>query len=236
MLEKRLGELVRGWEEDPQSCGGALGDLLATDGQKFFTASLPLLRNGDDTAGLQFLVSLLMQEELLLKPLCDPVLFNEQQAAAVARVMARVDPGLDVKLARRLKELDAGAAQRVLAILDAISDGSRIIFILAGLMRHSNERLRSKAALLIGRTVQKPEVFEHLEESDPRVRANAIEALWGLDSPAARALLLKTVNDPHCRTAANAMVGLHKLGEQTVIPLILAMAQLPDMGIPVMRR
>lgn len=51
-----------------------------------------------------------------------------------------------------------------------------------------------------------------LGESDPRVRANAIESLWGVDSPEARTLLSFATNDANNRVVGNALLGLYHLG------------------------
>jgi HEAT repeat protein len=55
-----------------------------------------------------------------------------------------------------------------------------------------------------------------LQRSDPRVRANAIEGLWGLDSPEAVLLLESLAKDGHNRVAGNALVGLHVTGKADI--------------------
>jgi len=49
------------------------------------------------------------------------------------------------------------------------------------------------------------------------VRANAIESLWGVDKPEARAPLNFAASDANNRVAGNALLGLYYLGEASVL-------------------
>jgi hypothetical protein len=70
-----------------------------------------------------------------------------------------------------------------------------------------------------------PQVMKgFLAEPDPRVRANAIEALWGMDSDQACAVMREAADDPNNRVAGNALVGLYRAGETLAIPRILQLA------------
>jgi len=228
-MKGRLVELVERFVENPEANQRALRELLSDDSLRFCFAALDLLKTGSDTPGLQFLAAALVKEDLLLGPICDPALLSRQEAIRVGKLAARADPLLDVKLARKMPALADAQAEQVLAILGAISDGSRLVPMLAILTRHDNPRVRSKAAKLIGRAIQNPEwVQSRLQEPDSRVRANIIEALWGVDSPAARDLLKKAAQDPHWRVAGNALVGLHKLGETAAIALLRSMLLRPE--------
>ena len=101
--------------------------------------------------------------ELLLAP----QRLDLDSALALARSLAREEPLLDVLLIRKMfagchgdvRALEPAAALRVLALVEAISDGSRIASCLAPLLRHSSEQVRSKLALVLGR---------HTPKSEPR--------------------------------------------------------------------
>ena len=67
-----------------------------------------------------------------------------------------------------------------------------------------------------------------LTKRDPRVRANAIEALWGSDSALARGLFREASRDVNNRVAGNALLGLYLLGDTSAVPQILKMAAQPD--------
>jgi HEAT repeat protein len=71
-------------------------------------------------------------------------------------------------------------------------------------------------------------VRKRLQEVDARVRANAVESLWGTDSTSARAVLKEASRDHHHRVAANALVGLHRIGAYDVTASLQKMAQGED--------
>ena len=85
--------------------------------------------------------------------------------------------------------------------------------------------LRSKAAKMIGRGTRSVKwVMGRLSEADPRVRANAVESLWGLETPEARALLNFATSDADNRVVGNALLGLYHLGESSVLAEVIKLA------------
>jgi HEAT repeat protein len=86
--------------------------------------------------------------------------------------------------------------------------------------------VRSKVAILFGRGQCRADWAA--TDGDPRVRANAIEALWGVDRPANRKLLWKSVYDPHNRVAGNAILGLLRLNDLGVVANLRRMATHPS--------
>ena len=94
-------------------------------------------------------------------------------------------------------------------MLEETSTGRRLLSVLGHLHNSTDPRIRSRAVLFIGRRLQSPEWTEkQLEGTDPRARANAIESIWGLDSPRILTLLEGCVGDDNNRVAGNALVGL----------------------------
>ena len=178
------------------------------------------------------MIALLVSGNLIFRALCDTEL-DREHAAALARQALRVDPVIDARLARELANTAAadgggngrGMAERLLEILGEISDGRRILSSLMRIMRSDNPYLRSKAVLLIGRSGRSLSwIQRRLEESDTRVRGNAIEAMWGVDTPEARELLAWAARDSNNRVAGNALLGLYKLGETSPLAELLKMA------------
>jgi hypothetical protein len=87
----------------------------------------------------------------------------------------------------------------------------------------------SKAALLAGKLIQSGDWFvDRLLDSDPRVRANAVEALWGLDHEAAVDLFRRAARDPAGRVAANAWYGLYQAGRVESMSGLVRMAAEDD--------
>jgi len=77
-------------------------------------------------------------------------------------------------------------------------------------------------------------IREWLGNPDPRVRANVLEALaeFGQELEWIPQVLLDSLNDPHGRAAANAAVGLYRLGiEETALDKLSQMATSEDPSI-----
>lgn len=234
-LRERLNEQIERFDLDPSRARNVLRNLLNDNREEFCDAAARFLVEGDQTAGGRFLHELLTGKGLL--PLCNPVLLSLEHEIAIARSVAERDPLLDVKLARRISALVAGpgrgqfevaVAQRILEILAAITDGARILPILIQVLRDPDGRLRSKAALLVGRTNKSAQWVEQvMREPDARVRANSIEALWGVDTEAVRAVLRAATKDPNNRVLGNALLGLYRLGDVSTIGRVLSLATHP---------
>ncbi len=232
-----LTHLVRNFESDSTEYRGRIRDLLGNDRALFYSCSIEILKTMGDSRGTQFLVALMVANDLLLEAMCDPALSREQ-VLALGRAALRVDPmafsGFCSFLCRVAApapgQRDYGAvaiedAPRLMEILGEISDPSRILPSLMRLLHHPNPYLRSKAVKMIGQNNRSVKwVRDRLAEPDARIRANAIETLWGLDTEDVRELLREAANDGNNRVAGNAMLGLYHLGECSVIPQLIKMA------------
>jgi hypothetical protein len=209
--------------------------LSGTDPASFVQAAIPLLRSDLDQGGKQHLLTLLSTNDLILIPLADPAMFAFDEAVAIASILVKTQPLLDVKIKRlfgRQASLDElyrrggiGACVRLLEIMASIPEDSRITSILFQLLDHSDLKIRSKATLLTGRIKKNSKWVElRLSDSDARVRANAVESIWGVDSPGVREVLQRAAQNPDNRVAGNALVGLYRLGvdssRQMIIDLI----------------
>ena len=226
-----LQALVQGFDRDAKENRMLIRGLLDDDREAFYSNTIEILQTGTDSRGAQYLVALLVANDLLLRAVCDPALSTEQ-ALSLARAAVRVDSAADIKLARRLADCVTGSGTvqpadigRLLEILGEISDGTRILPSLMRVMRYSDPHLRSKVVLIIGRGNQSVTwAQKRLTEADHRVRANAVEALWGVDTAAVRNLLHYAARDQNNRVVGNALIGLYWLGDCSVIPEILNMA------------
>jgi HEAT repeat protein len=132
--------------------------------------------------------------------------------------------------ATTVQNVDIVRAKRVLAIVNELPASRRILLPLMNLLHSPDPKVRSKAVSLYGRISQDAGwVRKQLDEGDARVRANAVESLWGTDSTSARAVLQEASRDQHHRVAANALVGLHRIGADDVAAALqeMALAQEP---------
>jgi len=203
--------------------GGADGnhllveELLGNDPDFVYRLALEALRTEKESRGLRFLVGLLVANDLLEPLLCE-VSLRVEEAAAVTRMAIQIDPRVETSLARHLAEgvtsgtrpLLAANAARLLDILARVSDGTRILPSLARLLHSTDSGLRSKAALIMGRSNRSATwVQSRMGDADPRLRANAIEGLWGVDTEEARDLFRDTaaqlLRDPHRMVRSRAL-------------------------------
>jgi hypothetical protein len=206
-----------------------LCDLLSLDRTRFCREAVQLLLADSDSPGHHFLLTLMLQEDVLIPLLADPGALTPEQAVALARRAQRIEPMLDVLLARRMGGNGSSPPpelqERLLHVISAISGGLRVLPILTQLARHPNLRIRSKAALMLGRAHRSARwLAAQLAEPDRRIRANSVEALWGMHSPELRPLLWQAAKDKESRVAANALVGLYLADETACLAQFRAMA------------
>lgn len=172
-----------------------------------------------------------MSEDELFEQLCDPNAIKAE-AIAIATKHTRSDPGFGSRLARTAIDKayvqDGAKALRLLEILSAISCQIRVV-VIGSLLHHPDHRVRSKAALLVGQANQNANwVRQRMYDQDARVRANAIESLWGADPDEARRVFRKALEDSNNRVIGNALVGLYLMGEPDCIDRIVAMSKHSD--------
>jgi HEAT repeat protein len=227
-----LVSLVRDFDRDAVAHRRRISDFLQYQPELFYTTTIEILKKDMDSRAVQFLVTLLVSQNFLFRALCDAAL-DRDRATALALQAVRVDPLVDIGIARQLADVttdapdgaDMGMAERLMEILDEVSDGKRILPSLMRMLRNTNPYLRSKAVLMIGRGGRSLNwIKRRLEEADTRVRANAVEALWGMDTPEARELLDAASRDSNNRVAGNALLGLYWLGESSPLAELVKMA------------
>jgi HEAT repeat protein len=157
--------------------------------------------------------------------LFDPDLLSLAEAKRAVAVLRNADRQFFTKLLHLAIENPQGDARlmhRALDLLHTPEDDSVLIPWLRALTRHEDRRIRSKAIKIFGELTCNKESqasantsVDYLrarmrsEPDDPRVRANAIEALWGVHSSEAVSLFRAALSDSNHRVIANALVGLY---------------------------
>jgi HEAT repeat protein len=222
MLQALLN-LAEGFASTPMIASREMRRLLDSNREEFTRAALALVKGSDYSAGHQYALTLLVTNNLIIDKLADPRATEVGEAVEIARrIQSTVDSFLDIKLIRLLLPnnhtpaavTEPAALLRVLEIIGAISDGSRIMTLLTQLLGHPDGRVRSKVALLVGRINHNLKwVEQRLSEPDARVRANAVESLWGLDSPEACQIFQQAIGDVDNRVAGNGALGLYRCGD-----------------------
>jgi hypothetical protein len=201
----------------------------------FAPVAVGLLLAANDSPGYRYLAMLLVRQPSLFKQLSNPWIFTRPQAGRLSRRLMAVDPTLDIRFARQLPArsgstadtLTGQHAERALDVLDDISPGQRVVPVLSHLTRHPDRLLSSKATLLVGKRVKNIAFARRLisEGGDPAVRANAIESVWGNESPAVAQLYHDCLEDRQNRVVGNAMVGLFLAGKEDVSSVVKRFSQ-----------
>ena len=210
--------------------------MLDEDKEQFYTCAFPVMRQFDDSAGARFLAALMLERALLLRAFCDPAL-PEQRMRGIIQALRAEDAGSDLALTKAIVDQALGnqetaalkALLRVLNNLEQLTDPRRIAPRLLPLLRHPDHRMRSKAVRIVGCCGKNKQwVARQLADADPRIRANAIEGLWGVDDPESRDLLRIVAHDENNRVVGNALLGLYRSGDCEAIGALVKMAA----GVP----
>ena len=166
-----------------------------------------------------------------LQRLCDPNVFSAVDAITIVRERARLDSLFTSRLARAVLDggspADSQKALRLMEILAAISNPVRVVLI-STLLHHPDTRVQSKASLLVAKANQSWRwVQQRMRDRDARVRANALEALWGLGTQEAKAVFRQALDDPDNRVVGNALLGLYRAGDPSCSEKIKELADDP---------
>jgi hypothetical protein len=214
---------------------------LANEGPElFFNAALTHLSSDARSNAHRFLTLLVLRQDTLLRRLTDPAFSTRDNAVNLFKRLLEVDPFSDVRLAQMMpardshlpSALNGAQTSRALDILDATSHGRRLLPLISHLPESGDPRISAKATLFVGKRVQSPEwTARQLYRSDQRVRANAVEALWGVKSPRAVEIFEDHTEDENNRVAGNSLVGLHIADRTGVVETILTKSHDPAPGV-----
>jgi hypothetical protein len=225
-----LESLLESFDRDAAAGRIRMRELLEQHPKRFQQGVVRVMKSFPSSSrGVECMVSLMLANHLLLPTLCDQDL-NLEEAASLARTALQMEPMMDVALAKKLADdtalgVPVRNAGRLMDILGIISNGNRITSSLMRLWRSSDPQMRSKAVLLIGRSSQSVQWAQsRLAETDPRIRASAVEALWGVDTAEARAVLRAAALDANNRVAGNALFALYSIGDTLAISELLKMS------------
>jgi len=146
------------------------------------------------------------------------------QAKLVALRLRNTEKGLDLKIAEYLQSKDADVVIKALDLLDAVGKTPQLMPLLFGAMKAKSTRIQSRIASLI----QKMDT-EHIytrrlmQHADPRIRANALQAIGDREDSKGDEFLLAGASDPDNRVRTLAAVGLTRRGDPKGMSLLLKM-------------
>jgi HEAT repeat protein len=216
--------------------------LQSSDPSGLALAAVHLLMSAEEKSpALQYVAGLLTTGSLLADLLMNKRVLSLEAALALARKIAAFDPRLDVRLIHHVTAKTANGAGsipstealRVLGLVDAISDCVLLASHLVQFLRHPSDKVRSKAALMLGRSNWNLNRVESLMASDDsRLRANAVESLWAHRREEVRKILWTATQDECGRVVVNALLGLCRAGDREAYARL---AQLADSSDPIVR-
>jgi len=236
-VETAFTSAVNQFAANPVVSAKTLRELLSADPEKFFRNAVPILKRlQQDEPGSTYLLVLLLSRGLIVSHVLRDEVFAPQELTEIARRLAKVDPNFGVKLLQSVlpdpfetastEPAAVNVRLRLMDVLQTVSDGSRLLPLMMRLLRDPDARVRSKAALLVGRAKLSTRwVEECLTAEDARVRANAVESIWDMDSEEVRVLLWDLLSAPDNRSVGNSLIGLYRMGDAGAIEQILLMAQ-----------
>ncbi len=211
-----LHEAVDSFARNSYVCARLIRDYAASDPVSFRAAALPLLATHPIDQGLRYVLTVLLQGDALEGLLSRPGLAAER-AADLGKAAAAIDSNFDVRLAGAIaasRDTDSASTVRLLDVLSGLSPRLTVLPHLTRLLESAEPRVRSKAALVAGKIRSDSNWAELcMAEADPRVRANAIEALWSALPEQASALLWAATRDPHNRVVGNALLALYRMAD-----------------------
>ena len=209
-----LTEVLAQYEADPALVRRQLRNLSVSDPRGFLRLALVHLGKPGGGPAEVHLTHLLAAERAYIDVLTDAGQINDEEAAVVAPLMARADKQYHRKLLEIRGTEDVRRIARVLQLISEDDQAMTLIPWLRELVGAENSRVASKAAMILSRLTKNPMVVsKFLRNADARVRANAVEGLWGGNIETTRALLHTAVGDPHHRVVANALVELYRAGD-----------------------
>jgi hypothetical protein len=169
-----------------------------------------------------------------VRNLADPAKYALTEAVAAVKAELEAGNSIDVELVELLgDDLEAkngcARAVRILEIVSVLGWATRILSLKLALVGHEDERIRSKSALLIGRELKSADwVMRRMLDPDPDVQANAIESIWGVQTPEMHRLLDRAARSRKNRVAANGLVGLYLLNDVSSVARLFEMAEHPE--------
>ena len=235
MLASEFDVLLERYEQDPGLCSKLLRTHALTEPKQFLEyAAEALLGDRPVSRALKFITNLALSAGLI-EYLLAIYGGSRKQALTLAQKALACDSNLDKQILDFLRrpmpaELEEVTAIQVgLDILSAISSDDRLVPGVLKLLKHASPKVRSKAALFIGNRTQNLAWAANLtKEYDPRVRANILESLFGINSEFVLQMFRSNVADDNCRIAGNAVLGLYLLGDVASISLIHQMVKHPE--------
>ncbi len=237
-LVAEIFKAVESFGEKDSTSRQVLNRLASSDPAIFFAAAIRVVAASKPSEGLRHLILSLAKDKRLSLGLLDPQVCTLQEALSVTRAVAEngappLQSAFEMALNKALQgQASPSKSERILRILDILSATSGQncwSSFQVELMAYPDKIVRSKAALLIGRSTRNVGwIARRLLDRDTRVQASAVEALWGLDPEEVKPHFLSALKSSNNRVAANAALGLYLCGDTAAMQVLLEMLRHTD--------
>jgi hypothetical protein len=236
-LAAHISKAIESFGENESAGKQLLNQLANSDPAVFFAAGIHVLAASKPSEGSRYLVQTLAKDKRLSIGLLDPKVCTAEQAMAVTRAAAEAGTQLQATFAMALNKALQGhaspqSAERILRILDvlaATADQNCWNAFQVELMAYPDSVVRSRAALLIGRSTRNVAwIGRRLLDRDPRVQAAAMEALWGLEAGETKPHYMAALKSKDNQVVANAALGLYLSGDVTAMRILRDLLQHED--------
>ncbi len=188
-----------------------------------------IAQEGPTTAG-QNMAFWLSQNTRYLDLLFNASPLPIEVAAKALAALRDADGQTMAKVAKKAEQIvHPQRALHVLSLVPVRSDSSALIPWLTRLSCHSDERIKSSAVkLLCEIQPQTVQLGRQMQDENPRVRANVVEALWNWKAVEAWEVFEEATSDAHHRVVANALVGLYLRGDESSLRRMMKLCQSSD--------
>ncbi|MFN9300823.1 MAG: HEAT repeat domain-containing protein [Acidobacteriota bacterium] len=236
-VEGLIEELEEQFQQLPSEGLRQLKSLVHESPLSFAEQAAGYLAQGKDSRFTRLIVQELQEqsaafEKALFDSLALPVAEIERVAALVANIEPRILVGWTNGLQRELIDTTGNdPVQPILRRMVAISaavDAPRMRAVMSTACEHSDVRVRAKAVALVNRAVAEDQEPAGLNDSDARVRATAVETLWGRTDALAIGIFERHARSETPREAINAVIGLHRAGSLEARKLLMDWSEAKD--------
>ncbi|HWF47481.1 MAG TPA: HEAT repeat domain-containing protein [Bryobacteraceae bacterium] len=236
LLAAKLKKTILDFEKNPMTGTREIREYSESFPNEFLEGAVAVLLETMDTPGGVYLLKLLLAQGSLVALICSPFHLRQEQAHLLVERSKRIDPFFEWKLFRQASdevergwEGDMQISMRALDLLSITARSAHQIPVVKKLLHHPNPKVRSRAATLMAKVTREMDwVPASLEDSEARVRANALETFWNTGTPdSLKPLLWTALSDTDNRVVGNALLGLHRQGDRRTVCLMLEMATDP---------
>ena len=166
----------------------------------------------------------LRQSQLMDRCVSGVLSLPKEIVHTVAAALKNLDSGITIDIAKIAKTAPPELSLKALDLLEEMGVGSEIIPSLMGLLSSRNTEIRAKATYIICKVSSNIQLLEYsLKDRDEIVRADAIRAMWGVNHPHIRDLLLPCLYEPGDKVRANAAKALYMLRDRRGLNTLMEM-------------